>query len=194
MASRPIVRVIQRGGLRWRCLPEVAIEAESYLDDFKEHLLSLVRPNWRPENLTTRVFEDGRTNKLVGIFEKDKSLEASGKEIVLVRINGAGTDTFIDRDSELITMATLHKSGMTPPLHFQLKNGLCYGFVPGRQLDVMELQDTTMMRRIVRAMVKLHLLELPSQFLKREPVLWERMDKWLSMVPERFDNQETQSR
>ena len=194
MAAHPVVRVIQRGGLRWRYLPEVAVEAETYLEDFKEHLLSLVRPNWRPDNLTSRVFEDGTTNKLVAIFEGKRTLEESGKEVVLVRINGAGTDTYIDRDSELITMTTLHKAGMSPPLHFQLKNGLCYGFVQGRQLDVMELQDATMMRRIVRAMVKLHLLELPSQFLKREPVLWERMDKWLSMVPERFECAEKQRR
>ena len=181
-----IVRVIQRGGLRWRYLPEVAVEAETYLEDFKQHLLSLVRPNWRPENLASKVFEDGTTNKLVAIYEGNRSLEASGEDTVLLRINGVGTDTFIDRGSELITMTTLHSVGMGPPLYYQLKNGLCYGFVQGRQLDVMELQDAAMMRRIVRAMVKLHLLELPSQFLKREPVLWERMDKWLSMVPERF--------
>ena len=185
-----IVRLIQRGGLRWKYLPEVSVKAN--LEDFKEHLLSLVRPNWRPENLTTRVFEDGTTNKLVGVFEKGKSLEDSPKEVVLVRTNGAGTDAFIDRCSELITMTTLHNAGIGPPLYYQLKNGLCYGFVPGRQLDVMELQDATMMRGIIRAMVKLHLLELPSQFLKQEPVLWERTDKWLSMVPERYDDPEKQ--
>lgn len=172
----------------------MAVEVESYLDSFKKQILSLVRPNWRPENLTTKIFEDGTTNKLVAIFEKTKSLEESGKEAVLLRINGAGTDAYIDRDSELITMATLHKAGMSPPIHFQLQNGLCYGFVQGRQLDVMELQDEAMMKRVVQAMVKLHLLELPSQFLKREPVLWERMDKWLSMVPEEFSDPEKQQR
>ena len=194
MATQPIVRIIQRGGLRWKHLPEFAVEAESYIEGFKTHLLSLVKPNWRSDNLSTRVFEDGTTNKLVAFFERHKTLQESGKEVVLLRINGAGTDTYIDRDNELITMATLHKVGMSPPIHFQLQNGLCYGYVQGRQLDVMELQDEMMMRRIVSAMVKLHLLELPTQFVKKEPVLWERMDKWLSMVPERFHNPEKQQR
>ena len=172
----------------------MSVGGDSYLEDFKEHLLSLVRPNWEPQSLTSRVFEDGTTNKLVAIFQKGKSLKEAGKDVILVRMNGAGTDTYIDRDSELITVASLHKDGMIPPLYYQLKNGLCYGFVPGRQLDVIELQDERMMRRIVQAMVRLHLLEVPSQFLKREPVLWERMDKWLSMVPQKFEDTEKQQR
>lgn len=189
-----IQRDIQSGGLRWKFLPDVVVEFESHLQDFKEHILPLVRPHWQPESLATKVFEEGTTNKLVAIFDKSKGLERSGKEAVLIRINGAGTDSYIDRNSELISMAALHKAGMSPPIHFQLKNGLCYGFAPGRQLDVMELQDERMLKLIVLAMVRLHLLELPTQFLKREPVLWERMDKWLSMVPERFSDPEKQQR
>ena len=194
MAIQPIVRVIQRGGLRWKNIPELEVEADSYLQCFKEQLLSLVRPQWQPDSIDVKVFEEGTTNKLVAMFDKNKGIVRSGKDVVLLRINGAGTDTYIDRDSELITMAILNKFGMSPPLYYQLKNGLCYGFVPGRKLDVMELQDAGMMKRIVSAMVKLHLLELPSQFKKREPVLWERMDKWLSMVPKEFSDPQKQRR
>ena len=192
MALQPIVRVIQRGGLRWKYLPEVKIETDSFLASFKEQLLSLVRPKWQPDSVALKVFEDGTTNKLMAVYDGNKGFVQSGKDVVLIRINGVGTDAYIDRDSELLTMATLHKSGMSPPLYYQLKNGLCYGFIPGKQLDVMDLQDEHMMKRIVRAMVKLHLHELPTQFTKREPVLWERMDKWLSMVPEKFSDPEKQ--
>lgn len=194
MALQPIVRVIQRGGLRWKYLPEVEIQADSFLACFKDKLLSLVRPKWQPESVAAKIFEDGTTNKLVALFDSNKGFVESGKDVILVRINGVGTEAYVDRDSELLTMALLHKSGMSPPLYYQLQNGLCYGFVPGKQLDVMDLQDEHMMKRIVRAMVKLHLLELPTQFKKREPVLWERMDKWLSMVPERFSDPQKQRR
>ena len=192
MALQPIVRVIQRGGLRWKYLPEVKIETDSFLASFKEQLLSLVRPKWQPDSVALKIFEDGTTNKLMAVYDGNKGFVQSGKDVVLIRINGVGTDAYIDRDSELLTMATLHKAGMNPPLYYQLKNGLCYGFIPGKQLDVMDLQDEHMMKRIVRAMVKLHLHELPTQFTKREPVLWERMDKWLSMVPEKFSDPEKQ--
>ena len=195
MALNPIVRVIQRGGLRWKYLPEVEIAADSFLDSFKEQLLSLVRPKWQPESVAVKIFEDGTTNKLVALYDANKGgFVQSGKDVILVRINGVGTAAYVDRDSELLTFALLHKFGMSPPLYYQLKNGLCYGFVPGKQLDVMDLQDECMMKRVVRAMVRLHLLELPTHFKKREPVLWERMDKWLSMVPERFSNPQKQAR
>ena len=195
MALNPIVRVIQRGGLRWKYLPEVEIAADSFLDSFKEQLLSLVRPKWQPESVAAKIFEDGTTNKLVALYDANMGgIVQSGKDVILVRINGVGTEAYVDRDSELLTFALLHKFGMSPPLYYQLKNGLCYGFVPGKQLDVMDLQDECMMKRVVRAMVRLHLLELPTHFKKREPVLWERMDKWLSMVPERFSNPQKQAR
>ena len=194
MALQPIVRVIQRGGLRWKYLPEVEIQADSFLACFKDQLLSLVRPKWQPESVATKIFEDGTTNKLVALFDSNKGFVESGKDVILVRINGVGTENYVDRDSELLTMALLHKSGMSPPLYYQLQNGLCYGFVPGKQLDVMDLQDEHMMKRVVCAMVKLHLLELPTMFRKREPVLWERMDKWLSMVPEKFGDPQKQRR
>ena len=188
MALQPIARVIQRGGLRWKYLPEVEVHFDSLLTTFKDKLLSMVRPRWQPENVAAKIFEDGTTNKLVALFDSNKGFVQSGKDVVLVRINGVGTDAYIDRDSELLTLALLHKSGMSPPLYYQLKNGLCYGFVPGKQLDVMDLQDEHMMKRIVRTMVKLHLHDLPSHFRKREPVLWERMDKWLAMVPKKFSD------
>ena len=194
MSPMASVRVVQRGGLRWKYLPEVEIDSDCSLACFKEQLLSLVRPKWQPESVAARVFEDGTTNKLIALFDRNKGFVQSGKEVVLVRINGVGTEAYVDRDSELLTMALLHKTGMSPPIYYQLKNGLCYGFVPGRQLDVTELQDEEMMKRVVRAMVRLHLLELPTHFKKREPVLWERMDKWLSMVPEKFDDSEKQKR
>lgn len=194
MSLQPIVRVIQRGGLRWKYLPEVEIQPGSFLASFKDQLLSLVRPKWQPESVATKIFEDGTTNKLVALFDGNKGFVQSGKDVILVRINGVGTENYIDRDSEVLTVALLAKSGMSPPLYYQLKNGLCYGFVPGEQLDVMDLQDEHMMKRIVRAMVKLHLLEVPTHFKKREPVLWERMDKWMSMVPEKFSDPQKQRR
>ena len=194
MSLQPIVRVIQRGGLRWKYLPEVEIQPGSFLASFKDQLLSLVRPKWQPESVAAKIFEDGTTNKLVALFDGNKGFVESGKDVILVRINGVGTENYIDRDSEVLTVALLAKSGMSPPLHYQLKNGLCYGFVPGEQLDVMDLQDEHMMKRIVRAMVKLHLLEVPTHFKKREPVLWERMEKWMSMVPEKFGDPQKQRR
>ena len=38
-------------------------------------------------------------------------------------------------------MQLLHKAGMGPPIYAQLSNGLCYGYLPGRQMDLEEVRS-----------------------------------------------------
>ena len=180
------VSEVRSGGLSWKCLPKVEIGVDTYLEDFKTHLLSLVRPKWRPEGLGVKVFDEGITNKLVGIFDKEKGLKNSREEVVLLRINGLGTSAFINRTDEIVTIMCLNQAGLTPPVYYQLKNGLCYGFTPGRNVSVDEVREEKMMRRIVRTMVKLHALEIPAHFRDSQPVVWQKMDNFLKIVPETF--------
>ena len=46
-----------------------------------------------------------------------------------------------NRSDELYSMQLLHKAGLGPPIYAQLSNGLCYGFLPGRQMDLEEVQS-----------------------------------------------------
>lgn len=181
---------VRSGELSWKYLPDVELGLDTYLEDFKTHLLALVRPKWLPQNLTVKVFDEGISNKLVAIFDREKGLKDSGEDVVLLRVNGLGTESFIDRNGEIVTMMRLNKAGLVPPVYCQLKNGLCYGFTPGRNISVEEMRDERMMLRIVQTMTKVHALEIPAYFNGGQPVLWKKMDNFLNIVPETFGDPE----
>lgn len=184
-----LVQEIQSGGLTWKCLPNLELGFDTYLEEFKSHLLSFVRPKWHPESLEVKVFDEGITNKLVAIFDRERGLKGSREDVVLLRINGLGTSAFINRKDEIVTMICLNRADLVPPVYCQLKNGLCYGFTPGRALTVDDVCDERMMKRIVRTMTKLHLLEIPAHFQDSPPVVWQKMDKFLKIVPETFGDE-----
>ena len=186
VADMDSVVEVQSGGLRWKYLPEVELGFDTYLEEFKTHLLALVRPKWRAENLAIKVFEEGISNKLVAIFEREKGLKNSGEDVVLLRVNGQGTEAFINRKDEIVTILCLNEAGLVPPVYYQLKNGLCYGFTPGRNISVDEMREERMMKRIVQTMSRVHALEIPAHFQNGHPVLWKKMDNFLNIVPKTF--------
>lgn len=179
-------------GYRWEYL-SWELHRDSYKETFFSRILPLVKPEWRPDDLDYHVFESGVTNTLVGFFQKNLGLQDSGCDVVLLRLDGAGTEDIINRTDEVVTILSLHEEGFCPPLYLQLKNGLCYGFSPGRRLKVHETtSNSTIMRKIAGVMAKLHSLEIPTYFKDREPFLWIKITQFLKMVPTSFLDQDMQ--
>ena len=67
-------------------------------------------------------------------------MEGDRDDVVLLRMNGEGTECFVDRKREITVMLSLHRAGLIPPVFMELSNGLCYGFVPGRPFNVEDMQ------------------------------------------------------
>lgn len=174
------------GEISWKYLPGFEIGIDTYLDDFRRYLLPLVKPEWSTKKLDTKVFDAGITNALFAIFKADKGLKASGDDVVLVRVNGSGTDDIISRTDELISLLTLQRNKLSPPVYVQLKNGLCYGFVAGRHLSAAELGDPTFMKYTARIMAMFHKIQIPTSFQGREPLVWYKTSQWLKIIPARF--------
>lgn len=125
-------------GLSWSYLP-ITLHRDSLDEDFRTHILPLVRTAWSPDNVEKVVFFDGFTNVLIGYYETGKKQE----DMVLLRLNGEGTDLFIDRRAEIVVIKVLHEAGLASPVYLETCNGLCYGFAPGRQFKVEEMQVRT---------------------------------------------------
>lgn len=176
------------GELSWRYLSGVQIGLDTHLDDFKKHLLPLVKPEWDPNKVCSTVLDGGITNSLFAIFDSETGLERSGHEVVLLRVNGAGTDDIISRTDEVISLLTLHKNDLSPPVHAQLQNGLCYGYLPGSTLAITAIRENVMKMRIAKTMAKLHSLDVPHAFRCREPHAWCITKKCLSVLQHKFDN------
>ncbi len=178
-------------GLTWSTVP-VVISAESHLEDFRKYLLRLVRPEWEGRPLTSKSFHAGTTNSIFAIFEEDKG--HSTTDTVLLRVNGTGTENLISRKDEILSLLTLHNNDLSPPLYAQLINGMCYGFMVGNPLSADNFTDPVMVKRIVKALVKIHSLEIPVSFQDREPHVWYKSSQWLKLIPTHFEEADKQRR
>lgn len=158
-------------------LDQVTINVDSYIEDFKSHLLPVIKPSWKDVELDSKVFDSGITNTLVAIFDKNKGIKKSREDVILVRMNGMGTEKVISRADELVCFVTLHQAGLCPPLYARLGNGLCYGFFPGRQLRVTEVSEQEMSRKIACLLARLHCVEVPQHFEGRKPQVWVKVRK-----------------
>ena len=182
-------------GYRWRYLSDIELGKDTYKEDFYTHILPLIRPEWKLESLTFHVFESGVTNTLVAFYPKEVDLSklTSGDNVVLLRLNGEGTERIINRTDEIISMICLNQAGFCPPVYAQLKNGLCYGFSPGRRLEVHETTDDwVIMKDVAGLTARLHSLDIPSYFKEREHFLWLKINQLLANVPASFSDPDTQ--
>ena len=177
-------------GLTWKSMP-IEMSAENHLEDFMKYLLSSVRPEWEGRALTSKGFDAGTTNALFAIYDKEKGMDA---DTVLIRIDGNGTENLICRKDEIVSLLCLHHHHLSPPLYAQLSNGMCYGFMTGGSIAAEDLTNPLMMKRIVRALVKMHSLEMPTSFRGREPHVWYKSAQWLKLVPTHFDEADKQRR
>ena len=125
-------------GLLWRYLP-LTLDRNSLEHSFLTQIMPLVRPTWKERQVQTKTFSEGITNVLVGFYESREGSRDKG-DMVLLRMNGKGTDKFLDRRKEILVMMSLHKAGLVPPLYLELANGLCYGYAPGRPFTVDDMQ------------------------------------------------------
>lgn len=62
-------------------------------------------------------------------------------DTVLMRVYGNGTNLIIDRHREFVLHLVLNSLDLAPAVHARFRNGLVYGFLPGRSLETEELQS-----------------------------------------------------
>ena len=136
----PALERRSESGLSWNYLP-LTLERSSLSHTFTTHILPLVRPAWRDCHVQTKVFTEGITNVLLGFYVSREGSRGQEKDdMVLLRMNGAGTDVFLDRRAEILVMLSLYNADLVPPLYLELANGLCYGYIPGRPFTVDDMQ------------------------------------------------------
>ena len=175
-------------GLTWNTM-SVEIGLQTHLEDFKQHLLHYVRPEWNSRTLASITFDAGTTNALFAIYDKERGLM---EDTVLLRVNGDGTENLINRRDEIIALLTLHSNHLNPPLYAQLRNGMCYGFMNGTPLTTSDFQDPVMIHKVVKALIRIHRLKIPMSFQNREPQVWYKSKQWLLLVPSEFEDIEKQ--
>jgi len=114
-------------------------------------LVQRLRPDWNPDDIKETVFTDGISNKLVGFRLKS---DTAKNDLILVRVYGAKTELFIDRDAEMRIIVMLNEAGLCKPLYAKFNNGLAYGFVPGECLNKDTVRDDHIASLIAKEMTR----------------------------------------
>ncbi|MEE6477418.1 hypothetical protein FKM82_011508 [Ascaphus truei] len=151
-------------------------------------LLRELRPEWQPEEVTTQVFTDGITNKLIGCYVGDTM-----EDVVLVRIYGNKTELLVDRDEELKSFQVLQSHGCAPQLYCTFNNGLCYEFMQGEALDPEHVCNPTICRLIARQLAKIHAIHAHNGWIPKSN-LWIKMGKYFSLIPTEFEDERVNER
>ena len=146
---------------------------------FINHLLPICRPCWSAEQIKFNVCKYGTTNLLV-----DVSRDSCSSPELILRVNGENTEKFIDREYEVAVMHCLYKAGIGPQLHYKLENGLCYSYLPGRHLQIEELYDPVISRKVAARLALMHNLQPPHTCgrLNGIPRLYQFLEEWMDLI------------
>lgn len=73
-----------------------------------------------------------------------------------MRAYGNGTDVIIDRNREAASHGLLAERGMAPPLLGRFRNGLLYGFIPGKVCKAQDLAQEPVWRGVAQKLGQWH--------------------------------------
>ena len=110
------------------------------------------------KEISVTLYTDGITNRLIGCY-----LPEDKDNVILIRVYGEKTELFIDRNREKLNMKLMHEAGLAPPLFASFKNGLCYGFTPGKPIDYDRVRDPFICKFIADKMARMHSLVKPKR-------------------------------
>lgn len=154
-------------------------------------LLKIVRPNWKSDLIKFSTFSNGTVNKLIACYVNDD-------KTILVRINGDGSDLFIDREKEIRYLKVLEKKKLAAKLFATFKNGLVYEFVPGNVVTIETVSEPTISSLIARRMALMHRTVRPTPDLLEGndlvPWMWIKLKSMYEVVPEKFSDPIKQER
>lgn len=170
-----------------------------------KRLLLKISGGWNEEQIEVKQLTGGITNMLLSC----KYMPTN--ETRLVRIYGNGTNLIIDRHREFILHLILHSLSLAPPIYCRFKNGLVYGFSPGRSLKPEEMYHENLYPLIAQQLGNWHqkldykaidqgveklrdfsynLKKLENQNYKAKKLkkkyisnIWELIEDWIDIVP-----------
>ncbi|GAB5583635.1 ethanolamine kinase 2 [Prionailurus iriomotensis] len=140
-------------------------------------LIQELRPHWKPEQVRTKRFTDGITNKLVACY-----VEEDMGDCVLVRVYGERTELLVDRENEVRNFQLLRAHGCAPKLYCTFQNGLCYEYMRGMALGPEHIREPRLFRAglIALEMAKIHTIHANGSLPK--PTLWHKMHNYFTLV------------
>ncbi|XP_025195599.1 ethanolamine kinase 1 [Melanaphis sacchari] len=169
-------------------IPHLPIFVEdNSIENGSRIILKLIRPDWNLEKIRFKLFTDGITNKLVGLFD-DSRPEDNG---VLVRVYGKNTEQIIDRKAEFENFKLLYRAGLAPDLYATFDNGMVYKYIKGETLTTSTVRDPSVYRLVAKTMARFHRLStncISAEDGTIKSQLWSKMEQFINLIPKRFSS------
>lgn len=162
---------------------------ESNVEKGAIEIIKELRPSWPLDQLQFKLFTNGITNKLVGVW-----YPGHYNDMVLIRIYGHKTDLIIDRKDETRNVRILYKAGYTHALYATFNNGLAYQFLEGDILTTETIRQPEIYVLIAKRMAQMHLLEPNHSEMSKVPIIWTKAEKFMEIMPKQFSNPAKQLR
>ncbi|XP_015594955.1 ethanolamine kinase 1 [Cephus cinctus] len=162
---------------------------ENELNVGAREIVKRLRPNWPHNQLQFKLFTNGITNKLIGVW-----YPGHYNEMVLVRVYGNKTELLIDRKAETRNIRIMYKAGYTHALYATFNNGLAYQFIEGEILTVETVRQSKVYQLVAKRMAQMHLLNPEDSEIERYPMIWSKTEKFMHIMPKEFPDPEKQAR
>lgn len=118
-------------------------------------MISTIRHDWDASNTIIKPFNQGLTNKIVGLFNSRCPNDES--QAIIVKIYGFQTELFIDREEEIEAMIKLVEHDvLKQKCLIRFNNGIIYEYAPGRPCSRDDIRNENISGLIAEKMAELH--------------------------------------
>ncbi|XP_043498263.1 ethanolamine kinase 1 [Polistes fuscatus] len=146
-------------------------------------IIKQIRPFWPLDQLQFKLFTNGITNKLVGVWYPEHYTD-----MVLIRIYGHKTDLLINRKDETRNIRILHKAGYTHSIYATFNNGLAYQFLEGDILTTETVRQPEIYKLVAKRMAEMHILQPDYCDISKEPIIWNKTEQFMKLMPKEFSD------
>ena len=118
-------------------------------------LIKSIRPNWTSLNTRLVTFTEGLCNTILGLF--DSRTDADDSDGLVIRIYGAHTELYIDRQFEINAMKILSENKIiSQRVLIQFQNGIICEYVSGQPCSTEDIQKESITRLIAMKLAQFH--------------------------------------
>ena len=174
--------------LKERGIPEfndfsVDFSDEASLKSGAFELTSKIRPEWPASELRTKIFSDGVTNVLIGVYR-----DGFKADMILIRCYGLNTDQMIDRKVEIANLLRFYDLGRGSQLYATFANGIAYEFIPGEMLTPELIVEEEVADLTIEMFARMHKVPIEKG---QEACLWSRLRRFWDLCPDSWDAEKT---
>ncbi|CAF1188913.1 unnamed protein product [Rotaria sp. Silwood1] len=131
-------------------------------------LINSIRPDWTPLNTRLVTFTEGLTNIILGLFDIRTPDDES--KTLIIKIYGAQTELFIDRQAEINAMrVTSEYSVFSQRVLIQFNNGIIYEYASGKACSREDVRKENISRLIATKLAQFH--NIPNQKLEKPYII-----------------------